>query len=72
MRPATNATRHAASPPTGRINPPRMPLIPATRPASTANIRAARPMSRPPARAAYGVKLCQSMRMRTVYIFIDY
>ena len=61
--PATNATRHTASGSDGRSRPPRMPLTPAMRPLTSANITTATPMIAPPASARAGVNAVQSMAM---------
>jgi hypothetical protein len=61
--PSKNANRHTLSRCIGS-KPPRMPLIPAMRPAPAISITAAAPMSKPPAVAAAGVKAGQSIFMR--------
>ena len=59
ISPAMNATRHAPHPASdGRSSPPTMPLMPATRPLTSANIAAAKPMIAPPASADHGVNAC--------------
>jgi hypothetical protein len=55
-RPSRKARRQAMSPRAGRSRPPVMPLMPAMRPLASSSRAAPRPISRPPAVDASGVK----------------
>ncbi|KAG0926504.1 hypothetical protein G6F31_018365 [Rhizopus arrhizus] len=76
-KPSRNATRHRPSR-CGGSKPPRMPLIPALRPAPAINSTAAAPINRPPAVADAGVRADQSgftrvtpLRGRTGHLVVD-
>src|SRR5690606_18130907 len=60
-RPRMNAPRQAVSLGLGRSSPETMPVIPAIRPLTRMNRATARPITRPPVRAEYGVNWSQAM-----------
>jgi hypothetical protein len=59
--PNKNETRHPASPRWGGNSPPKMPLMPSTRPFNKMNSAEATPNKMPPASEAHGVKCAQSI-----------
>src|SRR5690606_8427622 len=61
--PARNVRRQPASPAFGPRSPPRMPLMPRTRPLTRMKMAVATPSSMPPASDVQGVKWVQSMLM---------
>jgi hypothetical protein len=62
-------TRQLASLRRGTSNPPKIPLMPRTRPLSSMNAAEARPRRMPPAKADHGVKFTQSMVI--IYLLVD-
>ncbi|MCY1562398.1 hypothetical protein D9M68_997870 [compost metagenome] len=61
--PSRNAMRQPASPVFGGNRPPRMPLMPSTRPFTRMKNAEATPSKMPPDNEAHGVKLTQSTVM---------